>query len=196
MRLSIQSVILFVLVVALSACASPRAVPQVYEIDEGQRFAPVNLTIDAGEYVQLNTALVANYLSQAVHASGQFSVIEKAFLRWPYTINIKYNWQQAMDAAGFAGTMVSASTLLVVPGYLDEVHSLDVIVMFRDTVIKQERYSTDLRTALSLWHDPIEDRKNAVNILLEKMFTDLRSSKLIPLINDLRKQDDNPKTEI
>ena len=191
-----NKIILIILSLCLFACASPKAVTKKYEISEDSLFVPINLDVSAGEYVTHNTASVVSYLSDSISKSGQFSRIDRSFLRWPYTVEIRYSWEQPMDAADFAGTMLSASTLLIVPGYMDEIHTMEVTVLQGDVIIRTVTYTAEIETALSLWHDPIEDRKNAINMLLEDMFKDFRANHILPTIKELEPSNESKKTAI
>ena len=188
--------ILFILCLYIFGCASPKAIPRKYEIPEQDLFVPINLNISAGEYVTHHTAQVVNYLADSIRQSGQFSRIESSFLRWPYTVEIRYSWEQPMGAGDFAGTIVSASTLLIVPGYMDEMHRIEVTLFYRNVVVKSAHYQTEIQTALSLWHNPIEDRKSAINILLTQMFDDFRENALLPTLKEIEPRNDEIKRSI
>jgi hypothetical protein len=181
----IRKLIIAVVYFYLVGCASQAAITKKYAISDDQQFAPINLNISGGEYVSIATAEAINYLSDSADKSGQFSRVERSFLRWPYTLEIEYSWEQPMSAGEFAGTMVSAGTLLIIPGYFNETHVLKITVLKGNVITKYKEYKAEIRTALSLWHRPIEDRKSAVNTLLEEMFVDLRNNSELPTMNDI-----------
>ena len=169
----------------LAGCTNLKTVPWHYEISEENLFIPVNLDVSAGEYVNKSTAEVANFLSRSVTQSGQFSRTDRNSSRWPYTLKIDYEWEQVMTASDFPGTVVSVATLMIVPGYLDETHTIEVSVLRGDFVVADAEYVEEMRLPVSIRHDAIEHRKEAVNRLLEQMFKDFREKSLIPTLKDI-----------
>lgn len=168
-------------------CASQKAIPKQYNVSQGEKFIPINLHVDAGRYVYNNEARVANYIYDVFEQSNLFDSVETGFLRWPFTIKVKYSWEQPMGAKDFTETMISASTLLLVPAFIDETHTLNVEILYGNETINSVKYSEPVEVGLSLYHDPIEDRKNGMNRLLERFFSEIQEKQLLPKISDIKK---------
>ena len=84
--------------------------------------------------------------------------------------------------------MISAATLLLIPTYVDEVHSFNVEIISGKETIATLKYSETIETTLSLYHKPSEQRKAGINKLLKKLYSDLEKNKLLPKISDLNKK--------
>ena len=168
-----------ILALFLAGC-SPKVTTQKYDLKDKAQFSPINLDVDAGSYVYPHEAAIADFIEAYFRDSGLFYRIDERRLRYPYTINVSYDWEQPMDAKEFTGVMVSSASLLVIPGKVKEVHTLKVEILSGDEVIKEIEYKEDVTTALSWYHNPVEDRKAGVKIMLEKLFSELMNENIIP----------------
>lgn len=177
MKLAITHIAIFALL--LAGC-SPKVTTQKYDLKGKAQFSPINLDVDAGRYVYAHEADVADFIEAYFRDSGLFSRIDERRLRYPYTINVSYDWEQPMDAKEFTGVMVSSASLLVIPGKVKEIHTLKVEVLSGDDLIKEIEYREDVTTALSWYHNPVEDRKAGVKIMLDKLFSELNEDDIIP----------------
>ena len=171
---------IMILIMLLAGCATPKVTTQQYDLKGKSQFSPINLDVDAGRYVYAHEAAVADFIESYFKDSGLFSRIDERRLRYPYTINITYGWEQPMDAKELTGVMVSSASLLVIPGKVKEIHTLKVEILSGDDIIKEIEYKEDVTTALSWYHDPVEDRKAGVKIMLEKLFSELIEDDIIP----------------
>jgi hypothetical protein len=180
----------------LAGCASQKAIPTQYALPDDEKYIPINLDVSAGRYISEPEAQVVNYIYDSFDQSGLFADIETSVLRWPYTIVVKHSWEQPMDASETAGTLVSAATLLVVPGFFDELHTLEVEILAGNALIKALTYTQEIETALSLYHRPVEDRKQGINVMLNQLFSDLEKEGLIPTVADIKiKKQQKTQTE-
>lgn len=171
----------------LGACASTPHLPPkpTTAIAPDDRFVPVNFSLDAGEYVMANEAQVAQYISDSVRNSGRFVRVERMRPVWPHTLVMTYRWKGAHTAAQTAGAIVSAATLLIVPAPLTEEHTLTIEVLDGLMPIKQFVYTEQVRTSLSLFNDPVDDRKAGIDRILARFYAELETSKVIPQAKDV-----------
>lgn len=170
----------------LGACASsPHMPPPATAIAPDDRYVPVNFSLDAGEYVMANEAQVAQYISDSVRNSGRFVRVERMRPVWPHTIVITYRWKDAHTAAQTAGAIVSMATLLMVPTPLTEEHTLTIEVLDGLMPIKQFVYTEQVRTSLSLFNDPVDDRKAGIDRILARFYAELETSRIIPQAKDV-----------
>ncbi len=183
--------------VMLGACASTAHTPPqpAVAIAPDDRFVPVNFSLDAGEYVQANEALIAQYISDSFRSSGRFVRVERMRPVWPHTVIMTYRWKGAHTAAQTAGALVSAATLLLVPAPLSEEHTLTIDVLDGPMPIKQFVYTEKVKTSLSLFNDPVDDRKAGVDRLLARFYAELATSKVIPQAKDVLPQDEPAKAQ-
>ncbi|MGH8519525.1 MAG: hypothetical protein ACREUE_18895 [Panacagrimonas sp.] len=181
----------------LGACASSSHVPPqpLTAIAPDDRFVPVNFSLDAGEYVQANEAQVAQYISDQFRTSGRFVRVERMRPVWPHTVIITYRWKGAHTAAQTAGALVSAATLLLVPAPLSEEHTLTIDVLDGPMPVKQFVYTEQVKTSLSLFNDPVDDRKAGVDRMLARFYAELATSKVIPQARDVLPQDEAAKAQ-
>lgn len=178
----------------LSGCAS-KAVPTKYPVTETEVFPAINLYIDAGHYISHNTASVMEYMERSVQGSGLFSAVEVFNPSWPLTLHLEYDWQQPMDPAQFAGLMVSAATLLVIPAPMSETHSISARLFLGDKVFFTKKYSKTATVHMSLYSDPIEERKKLVQSMIDELLNDLQQNKTLPRLSDFEKTEPEKNTE-
>lgn len=174
----------------VSGCASPKAVTKNYLVDQKDKYIAINLDVDAGRYVAMHEANVVEHIYDSFEQSGLFSDVETSFRRWPVTVQVKYSWEQPEinTGKGFAKTMVSASTLLLIPAVLTENHTLKVRIVSGNNIVEAFEFTEEVETALSLYHDPVEDRKNGISRMMEKVFDKIKKEKLIPTVMAIEKQ--------
>ncbi|MCC2656361.1 MAG: hypothetical protein K0Q76_1469 [Panacagrimonas sp.] len=188
MRASIRMKATLILSAAmLGACASTaHVVPQpAVDIAPDDRFVPVNFSLDAGEYVMENEAQVAQYISDSVRGSGRFVRVERMRPVWPHTLVMTYRWKGTHTAAQTAGAIASVATLMLLPAPLREEHTLTIEVLDGPMPIKQFVYTEQVKTSLSLFNDPVEDRKAGIDRILARFYAELATSKIIPQAKDV-----------
>ncbi|MAM88774.1 MAG: hypothetical protein CME36_15825 [unclassified Hahellaceae] len=185
-----------VVVLGIAGCASHKSVPIHHNLAPDQLFVPINLNVNGSKTVQFPESESVNHIFESVAASGRFSRVDTQFLHWPYTLNIDYAWDQEMDFATILGTSLSAATLLLIPGYIDESHILKIEVMAGTNVVKTLVYQANSTTALSLYHMPIEDRKVVVNRLMNQAFDEIAAERLIPVLADLQPESHERKKPV
>lgn len=171
----------------LTACASPVATPEKFQTLNEDKYAPINLDIYAGEYVTEQMSNIVRYMRESVIESNLFSDVATGFSRWPLTVHLRYGITSDMDAGEFAGTMVSAATMLIVPAPFTEQHNLGAYIYAGPTPIASYNYTQEVEVTMSLFHDPEEDRKNGAKLLLRKFFDDLRNKQPLPTIREIQK---------
>jgi hypothetical protein len=170
----------------LGACTSaPHRPPPATAIAPDDRFVPVNFSLDAGEYVMATEAQVAQYIADSVRGSGRFVRVERLRPVWPHTLVMTYRWKGAQGAAQTAGAIVSAATLLLVPAPLTEEHTLTIEVLDGPTPIRAFVYTEQVKTSLSLFNDPVDDRKAGIDRILARFYAELATSKVIPQAKDV-----------
>lgn len=182
----------------LMGCASPKAVTKNYSVEKKDQFVAINLGVDAGRYIYSHEAHVVDHIYQSFEKSGLFQDVETAFPRWPVTVQIKYSWDQPKAGSGenFAKAMVSASTLLVVPAFVEENHTINARIIVGDKLVGKFEYTEKVSTAMSLFHDPVEDRKNGVNKMVQRLFEEIKVKKLIPTVADIVQKSQNKGQEM
>jgi hypothetical protein len=114
---------------------------------------------------------------------------------WPHTVIMTYRWKGAHSAAQTAGALVSAATLLLVPAPLSEEHTLTIDVLDGPMPVKQFVYTEQVKTSLSLFNDPVDDRKAGVDRLLARFYAELATSKVIPQAKDVLPHDQPAKAQ-
>jgi hypothetical protein len=171
----------------LGACASSahKPPPPAAAIAPDDRFVPVNFSLDAGEYVMAPEAQVAQYISDSVRNSGRFVRVERMRPVWPHTLVMTYRWKGAHTAAQTVGALASAATLLIVPAPLTEEHTLTVEVLDGPMPIRQFVYTEQVKTSLSLFTDPVNDRKAGIDRILARFYAELATTKVIPQAKDV-----------
>ena len=171
----------------LGACASTPHTPPppIVAITPDDRFVPVNFSLDAGEYVLAHEAEVAQYIADSVRTSGRFVRVERMRPVWPHTLVMTYRWKGTHSAAETAGALVSAATLLLVPTPMTEEHTLTIDVLDGPMPVKQFVYTEKVKTSLSLFRDPVNDRKAGIDRILARFYSDLSSSKIVPQAKDV-----------
>jgi hypothetical protein len=181
----------------LGACATAPHNPPVptVAIAPDDRFVPVNFSLDAGEYVLAHEAEVAQYIADSVRASGRFVRVERMRPVWPHTLVMTYRWKGAHSAAQTAGALVSAATLLIVPAPMTEEHTLTIDVLDGPMPVKQFVYTEKVNTSLSLFNDPVNDRKAGIDRILARFYSELASSKIIPQAKDVLPKEAAAKTQ-
>jgi len=181
----------------LGACATTSHTPPAptVAIAPDDRFVPVNFSLDAGEYVLAHEAEVAQYIADSVRTSGRFVRVERMRPVWPHTLVMTYRWKGAHSAAETAGALVSAATLLIVPAPMTEEHTLTIDVLDGPMPVKQFVYTEQVKTSLSLFKDPVNDRKAGIDRILARFYADLATSKIVPQAKDVLPKDAVAKTQ-
>lgn len=171
----------------LGACATTSHAPPkpLVAIAPDDRFVPVNFSLDAGEYVMAPEAQVAQYIADSVRSSGRFVRVERMRPVWPHTLVMTYRWKGAHTTAQTVGALASAATLLIVPAPLTEEHTLTIEVLDGPMPIKQFVYTEQVKTSLSLFTDPVNDRKAGIDRILARFYAELATSKVIPQAKDV-----------
>lgn len=176
--------ILILVCACLAGCAGPKAVTKSYSVENGGKFIGINLGVDAGRYIQANDVKVVEHIYHGFEESGLFQGVETGFPRWPVSIQLKYSKENlGGNAENFAKAMVSASTLLVIPANFEESHIIKARILLGNKVVNSLEYTEKATISLSLFQSPenqIEIRKNAINRILERLFSDLKEKHLIP----------------
>ncbi|MCH9826668.1 MAG: hypothetical protein K0U79_02860 [Gammaproteobacteria bacterium] len=178
----------------LSGCGAANTVTKPATAPE-DRFVPVNFTLDAGEYLTLQQAEVANHLSNAVVQSDRFVRVERGVMRWPFTLQMKYGAENEMTTAEFAGLMVSAASLFVIPSKTTETHRLTVDLFVGSTLARTFTYDEELTLTTVIFKQHGSDRKACVDRLLDRFYEDLEAADLIPHVRDFAPTDAE-KTEL
>ena len=177
---------------ALSACTATAPKPAAYQLDENNKYLPVNMDIYAGEYVTPQMSNIVRYMQESFVGSNLFSDVSAGFKRWPLTIQLKYEITRDFDALEFAGTMVSAATLLIVPAPMSEHHKLEANIYSGAQMIKSYKYDEKVGITMSLFHNPEEARKAGARLLINKFFSDLAKDQVIPKIGEVKRGQNNP----
>lgn len=170
----------------MTACSTaPSVKPIAAPIAAGDRFVPINFALDAGAYITMQDAVVAQHLSDAVSNSGRFVRVERKLATWPQTILMTYRWEPSKSAGELAGVLASAATLMIIPAPLTEQHTIKVEILERGIPVKEFNYTEEVKTSLSLFNDPVKDRKLGVERLLDRFYVDLAETRIIPRANDV-----------
>jgi hypothetical protein len=192
---SFPAINLAFLVSFLSACATDQTPLPAYSIKTEEKLAPINLVVDAGRYVTAQDAQLVSHLYEAFSHSNLFAGIETNFFRSPFTVVVKYTADTGMGAGEFAGAMVSASTLMLVPSVQKETHAIEVALYVGNERAKTAEYTETAQIAMSLYNDPVKGRKQVLNRLVEKALADMRASKLIPTMGDFERVEKNNRPD-
>lgn len=167
-------------------CASPEAIPDKYELSDSDRLAPINLDIYAGEYITPYTSEVVQFIQQAIAGSNLFAHVQTGYSRWPYSVHVKYEASQDMSVMEFAGVMVSSATLLLVPAPFNEEHRYEFEIYAERQLIGRYSYTEEVKTAMSLYHNAGEDRKNGAKAAIRRFFDDLMKDGVIPSMSQIQ----------
>lgn len=172
---------------ALSGCTATAPKPAAYQLDQNNKYLPVNIEIYAGAYVTPQMSNIVRYMQESIVGSNLFSDVSTGFKRWPLTIQLKYEITRDFDALDFAGTIVSAATLLIVPAQMSELHKLEANIYSGSQMIRSYRYEEKAGVTMSLFHNPEEERKAGARLLINKFFSDLEKHHAIPKIGEVNR---------
>ncbi len=187
---------LIVLCLSIIGCASKPVTPISYNIDQNNVFTPVNMSISAGRYVNEYEADFVNVIFDSLVESGQFSVLEEKFARWPHTVELEFKQIGKLTTTEFIGLMFSALTVLTVPTSYEMTYALDVSILYGPNVVSKKRYTHKQKVWLSLWHYGNGFKYDAANTLLDQMYKYIRENALLPTINDIRQHEKIRQTNI
>ncbi|MGY0219141.1 hypothetical protein ACWJJH_17450 [Endozoicomonadaceae bacterium StTr2] len=163
----------------MAGCADQKVTLNTYNISANEQFVPINLDVNAGRYINALESKTVEHIYSGFENSGLFQTIETSFMRYPVTIKVKYIWKQRTEVQDVVTTAFSISTLMMVPAPVSEVHCLKVHILNGDEVIKTIELEETINSSVSLFSDQLEDRKSGINKMLERLFRQLRSEKLI-----------------
>lgn len=185
-----MSAVLAALVVICGCTATPEPPPK-YEVAEVDKFAPINFDVYAGEYVTAQTSEVANFIARTVADSGRFIHVQSGMNRWPFSVQLKYGFTQKIGAMEFIGTMISAASLLIIPGSLPEEHTYSFHVLYGPNLIAKYNYSEQVKNKLWLFNMSHDVRKDAAARTVKKFISDLERDKVIPTARDFEEAEKN-----
>ena len=104
-----------------------------------------------------------------------------------YSIEIEYGWSNQFSPFSLVSMLVSAGTVLIVPGYTNEEHTMNVSIFHNGEEVEKMSYSYDTKAILALWHNSNEARKSVVGKMVGMMLDDIQRKQLIPVF-DVSKQ--------
>ncbi|MEW8035156.1 MAG: hypothetical protein AB2731_18895 [Candidatus Thiodiazotropha sp.] len=177
--------VIFFLIGLFVGCASPKAVPVKYTLDDSRKYVPINLNITSDKNHPNYDSQAVDYIYESLNRSNLFSRIRTSRNKYQYSLNINYSWENPMTLNAFAGAMISASTMLLIPTKNQEMHSIDVQILDGKKVIYSSIYNKLITTTFSMYHNVIEDRKNGINRILREFYEDIEVNKLIPRNSEL-----------
>ncbi|WP_440223852.1 hypothetical protein ACQQ2N_01240 [Dokdonella sp. MW10] len=188
MRSIIASFLLAVSCLSMSACSTPHKRPTPVAVAESERFPPVNLFVDAGDYVTPWQADLMRYLRESVEVAQQFTDVSSRRARWPYTIVITYAVKPPENSAAVtAAAMASAATLFIVPAPIAEIHAVEISVELGGETLHTFTYEEPIKDSIALFdfNKFANVRNAAVDRILSRFFQDLRASKILPTRGDI-----------
>lgn len=165
----------------IAGCAGPGIKPIEYNSDNNQKFVPINLKVSCGLVESEFEDELADYIYVSFKKSGLFSAIDAYGETNSVTIKIKYTLEQPMSAKVFTGAVISAASLLLIPGQIDEIHTLRVQILNEDKILKSATYTEQVTAKMSLYHNALDERKIGINKALKQLFDDIRDNNLLPL---------------
>jgi hypothetical protein len=172
--------VIFFLICFFVGCASPKAVPIKYTVDDSQKYVPINLNITSDRNHPNYDSQAVDYIYESLNRSNLFSRIKTSRDKYQYSVNIKYSWKNPMTFNAFAGTMITASSLLLIPTNSQESHSIDVQILNGEEVIYSSIYSELITITFSMYHNVFDDRKSGINRILQEFYKDIEANKIIP----------------
>jgi len=177
-----------VLAVTLIAGCTPAHVrPKLAVIAEGERFPAINLYINTGDFVTAEHAQLIRYLGGSIRESGRFARVDVGMLRWPFTLQVTYNWERRESVGTFAAGMASAATLLIVPAPIVEAHTYKFELSLGTEVIRVFEYEDPTKSSVSLFSfgKLQSERQRGIDRIIQQFFSDLESSGALPLEKDV-----------
>ncbi|MDX1696366.1 MAG: hypothetical protein R3208_21550 [Ketobacteraceae bacterium] len=168
-------------------CASNKAVVKRYDTARQDQFLPVNMNINGGQILTVGHASVVHFLGRTIINSNQFRDVEVSYLRYPYSLEIEHGWATRTGPVSLISLLVSAGSVLIIPGYMNETHTMNVRVLYNDTLIESLQYTHETKAILSLWHLSDDNRKAVAGEMVQEFLADLRERKLIPTMGDLNR---------
>lgn len=187
MRL-ISTMCVLALCVTIVACSSAHVRPTMPPVAADERYPPINLYINAGDFVTGHQARMLRYLGDSLRESGRFSRVDLARLRWPLTLEVDYSFTRKESAATFAGAMVAAASLMLLPAPIVEVHTYRFSLSEGTEVLKTFDYEHVLETSYSNF-DPNNlenDRFASMDVIVARFFTELAASGVLPRMRDIK----------
>lgn len=184
------------LIVFLSGCATTAPLmqvekEQVYSAYKNDPFVPINVNINAGQFVTAERADALHYLGDQIEESGAFARVANGVDRWPFTLDLDYDTKplEGDEAKNFANIMVGASTLFLVPTKYQLNHRLKVEVFHGARPVKILKYEEliDERMSIVDMADLTKGSRAGIDRLLAKMIKDLSEQNLLPRVSDIQK---------
>ena len=185
-RTVFRDLLVVYLVLLLSGCMTNSALDSV-EYGSSDPLMPVNLRVNGQPADYQAQGSVMGFLSYAVTYSNQFHYVDKANQTYPYSIEIEYGWSNQFSPFSLVSMLVSAGTVLIVPGYTNEEHTMNVSIFHNGEEVEKMSYSYDTKAILALWHNSNEARKSVVGKMVGMMLDDIQRKQLIPVF-DVSKQ--------
>lgn len=172
----------------LTACGSRHVRPGSASLPDEDRYVAMNLFLNANDFVSVDQAAMLRYLGESLRDSGRFSRLDGGMLRWPYTLQIKYQWKKPNIAGEFALALGSAATLGIVPSPLTELHSYRFEIVHGTEIIRVFEYEETVKSSMSIFSmDKIaKDRMISMDKVLARFFEDLSVSGIVPHVGDTR----------
>jgi hypothetical protein len=197
MRLMYAALAVLVLL-TMAGCGSQHVRPNSAGLPEEDRYVAMNLFINTNDFVSADQARMLRYLGDSLKASGRFSRLDGGMLRWPYTLQVRYEWKREDTAADFAAAMGSAATLMIVPAPITEVHHYSFEVVEGTETRKVFEYEEKVKSSVSIFNmGKVEkDRQESMDRVLARFFAELDASNLVPHLRDLKVKKDEHKPEV
>lgn len=164
--------------------------PDSANLPETDRFVAMNLFINTNDFVSDQQARMLKYLTVSLKESGRFSRLDGGMLRWPYTLQIHYEWRVPNLGGEFAMAMGSALTLGIVPSPMTEIHTYSFEVVLGTEVIRKFQYEEIVKSSMSIFNmTKIEtDRMESMDAVVARFFKELEGSGVVPHVGDQKEK--------
>jgi len=175
------------LALLLTACGSRHVRPTGASLPKEDRYIAMNVFINTNDFVSVDQARMLRYLRESLEQSGRFSRLDVGMLRWPYTLQIKFEWSKPNIAGEFALALGSAATLGIVPSPMTELQSYSFEIVHGTEVVKAFDYKETVKSSMSIFNmGKIEqDRMVSMDKVLARFFEELDASGVVPRLGDL-----------
>jgi hypothetical protein len=171
----------------LSACGSQHVRPSGASLPEKDRYVAMNLFLNTNDFVSADQANMLRYLGESLKDSGRFSRLDGGMLRWPYTLQIKFEWKKPNIAGEFALALGSAATLGIVPSPMTELQSYSFEIVHGTEVVRDFKYEETVKSSMSVFNmgKIQKDRMASMDKVLARFFDELEASGIVPHVGDL-----------
>lgn len=170
----------------MTACSNSVVKPRSYAVNDDKIYVPINLTVVTQENSSSFEMKAVNYIADSFKDSGLFAKVDLVDeKRWPYKVFVSYKLKDKKGTKEVANLMVSASTLMLVPNFVEEEHVVNIQVKIGDRVVKSASYTEKVNTAVSLYHQPEADRKVGINKIMKNFFAEVEAEKSLPKIKEV-----------